>query len=107
MMRAFAAMIFALAVAVLPAGAATAGADSTQRAVAAFIASNFKLAMAQAMGDLTSQGLTLDSAAVMDMVRADLATPYDRAEHTAAYDAVMLAVANARAGVNDAFIAEA
>ena len=82
MMRAFAAMIFALAVAVLPAGAATAGADSTQRAVAAFIASNFKLAMAQAMGDLTSQGLTLDSAAVMDMVRADLATPYDRAEHT-------------------------
>ncbi len=107
MMRAFAAMIFALAVAVLPAGAATAGADSTQRAVAAFIASNFKLAMAQAMGDLTSQGLTLDSAAVMDMVRADLATPYDRAEHTASYDAVMLAVANARAGVNDAFMAEA
>ena len=47
-MRFLAATILALAATALPAGAATATADSTQRAVASFIASNFKLAMQQA-----------------------------------------------------------
>lgn len=106
-MRGIAAMILAVAASVLPAGAATAPADSTQRAVASFISSNFKLAVQQALSDLGSQGLALDSAAVLAMVKADLDTPYDRDAHTAAYEAVMLAVADARKVINDRFMAEA
>lgn len=106
-MRFLAATILALAATALPAGAATATADSTQRAVASFIASNFKLAMQQAFADLTSQGLALDSAEILALVKEDLGTPYSREAHTAAYESVMMAVADARKAVNDKFMAEA
>ncbi len=106
-MRILAATILALAATALPAGAATAPADSTQRAVAAFIASNFKIAMQQAFADLSAQGLQLDSAEILSLVKEDLGKPYSREAHTAAYESVMTAVADARKAVNDRFMAEA
>lgn len=106
-MRILAATILAIAATALPAGAATTPADSTQRSVATFIASNFKLAMQQAFSDLTAQGLALDSAKIIALVKEELGTPYSHDKHTAAYESVMMAVADARKVVNDKFMAEA
>lgn len=63
--------------------------------------------MQQAFSDLGAQGLALDSAEILALVKEDLGTPYSREAHTAAYESVMMAVANARKAVNEQFMAEA
>lgn len=107
MKRFFAAIILTATMAMPSPLSAATNTENTTHSVATFVASNFKLAITQAIADLRSQGLDIDSAAVLDMVRADLATPYDRDAHTAAYDAVMTAVAQARDHVNASFMADA
>lgn len=57
--------------------------DSLTLEVGTFIASNFKAGMGQVLGNLASQGLQLDSAAVVAIVKEQLSTPYDEAAHRA------------------------
>lgn len=78
--------------------------DSTEQAVATFIASNFKVGIGQVLGDLQAQGLELDSARVVDMVIRDLAGPYNETAHQSAYEAVTKAVESARTRLNEAFL---
>lgn len=106
-MRVLAAIILAVAATALPAGAATASVDSTARSVATFISANLKLGLQQTLAELAAQGLSVDSAEVIGLVREDLATPYDREAHVVAYEAVMRAMAEGRRVVNDRFMAEA
>ena len=62
--------------------------DSVDRAVAVFIASNIKLAIANALQGITDTGLTVDTAAVRAMLPALLAEPYNEAEHNDAVAAI-------------------
>lgn len=71
---------------------AAAAADSVDRAVAVFIASNIKLAITNALQGITDTGLAVDTAAVRAMLPALLAEPYNTQEHDAAVTAIDKAI---------------
>ncbi len=81
--------------------------DSLERATAVFISSNFKLGVEQALRELSSRGLDVDSATVMRLVAQELATPYSRQAHDAAYEYVSAAMAASQKAASEAFLAEA
>lgn len=74
-------------------GAGAVSADSLDRAVAVFFASQFKMAFANGLGDLRATGLEVDSAAVLRLIAADMAQPYDTLAQDRAF-AVIDAAAN-------------
>lgn len=74
--------------------ARTAAADSLDRAVAVFFASQFKMAFANGLGDIRSTGLDVDSAKVMQYIAEDMTQPYDSAAQDRAF-AIIDAAANA------------
>ncbi len=74
-----------VAAAVSVSGAATpVPADSLNEAVAVFVASNMKLAVDNALGQLLATGVDCDTAAVKRLVLAELSKPYDATAHTTA-----------------------
>ncbi len=85
----------AAAAASVPAPAAV-SADSLDRQVAVFVASNIKLAVNNALADLVATGVDCDTAAVRRMVIEELALPYDRDAHAHANEVIDRAM-NARA----------
>lgn len=81
----------AIAAAALCATAATAApapADSLDRAVAVFVASNMKIAVDNALAQLTATGVDVDTTAVKALIVEEFARPYDRAAHDAANAAI-------------------
>ena len=103
-LRSLAAALVALATA---SATGTEPADSLAADAATFIASNFKLGFSQAMNELSARGMTLDSAKVMEMVIAQMAQPYNRQAHTAAYEHVMRSITTAQTALAEEFLAEA
>lgn len=74
--------------------ARTATADSLDRAVAVFFASQFKMAFANGLGDIRSTRLEVDSAKVMQLIAQEMTLPYDPAAQDRAF-AIIDAAANA------------
>ena len=81
--------------------------DSLERATAVFISSNFKLGVEQALLELGARGLEVDSAKVMRMVAEELAAPYSREAHDAAYEYVSAAIAARQKAAAATFLADA
>ncbi|MCM1067093.1 MAG: FKBP-type peptidyl-prolyl cis-trans isomerase [Muribaculaceae bacterium] len=91
-----------LATALSGAAATVAPADSLNRQVAVFVASNMKIAVDNALAQLAATGVQCDTAIVRRMIAEELVKPYDRAEHdaaNAAIDAAMSRMAAEQAGL--------
>lgn len=73
-----------LAAALMAVSAHALEADSLNRAVAVFMASNFKVAIENALNDLEATGLKVDTAAVKRYVAQEVLAPYNAAAHRAA-----------------------
>ena len=98
------------ALAAVAANAAAAPGDSLDRSVAVFVASNMKLAVDNALAQLTATGVDCDTAVVRRLIFDELQRPYSKAEHdaaVAAIDAAMEAKANAAAGMSELMLAQA
>lgn len=74
--------------------AQTGTADSLDRAVAVFFASQFKVALTNGLADLRATGLDVDSAKVLRLIAEDLKLPYDSVAQERSF-AVIDAAANA------------
>lgn len=78
--------------------------DSLDRAVATFIASNFKVAMDNAIADLECTGLKIDAAAIRRMVIEDMPSPYDSDAHNAATAVIENAVGRVSIAASDSLL---
>lgn len=78
--------------------------DSLDRAVATFIASNFKAAMSNAIADLEHTGLKIDAEAIRAMIIEQMSTPYDSAAHSRATAAIEKAVSDVSAAASDSLL---
>lgn len=78
--------------------------DSLDRALATFIASNFKVAMNNAIADLERTGLKIDAAAIRRMVIEDMPEPYDSAAHSAATAVIESAVGRVSIAASDSLL---
>lgn len=99
----FVALAFALT---LPTASAQTSvpADSLDSAVATFIASNFKVAMENAIADLQQTGLKVDADAVRRMVIENMSKPYDSDAHTRATAIIENAVNSISAAASDSLL---
>ncbi len=79
-------------------------ADSLDRAVATFIASNFKVAMDNAIADLERTGLKIDATAIRRMVIENMPAPYDSAAHNAATAIIEKAVNSVSIAASDSLL---
>lgn len=88
------------------AGAQNASASQSEvdHAIAVFIASNVKLAVDNALQSIAVTGIDCDTAAVRTMIAAELARPYDAAEHVRANDIVDAAMAAKARSESDAML---
>lgn len=93
-----------LACALTPCAVAQTASDSLDRSVAVFIASNIKLSVSNALGDIAAMGIDCDTAAVRALIAAELARPYDAAAHQAANEAIDAAMAERAVRESDAFL---
>lgn len=93
------------------AGAPVAAAQSQQQnvknAVAAFIASNFKLAYDNAVADLHATGLDVDTVGLKALIAAEFFKPYDAAAHQNAVDTIEKAVDSISRAASDSLLAKA
>ncbi len=88
-------------------GAAAAEPDSLSRAVAVFMASNFKIAVENALGDLRTTGLDVDTTAVKALLLDELARPYNANEHRDANAFIEQAIERHARAESDALLARA
>lgn len=92
-------------------GAATAAAsepvDSLTQAAGTFIASNFQIGMRQVLDQLSAQGLSLDSAAVVEVVKEQLGYPYSEDAHRASAQYLSDAVRMRTAKIESDFLRQA
>lgn len=79
-------------------------ADSLNRAVATFIASNFKVAMENAIADLGNTGVKFDADAVRRMVIEDMSKPYDSEAHNRAMSVIEASVNAVSAAASDSLL---
>ncbi len=68
--------------------AQTAVADSLDRAVAVFFASQFKVAFANGLADLRATGIDVDSASVIRLIAGEIEEPYDSLAQDRAFAAI-------------------
>lgn len=96
-----------MAAAALSAAAQSTAADSLNRAVATFMASNFKIAVDNALADLRVTGLEIDTAQVKTLLLDELVTPYSAEAHSAASDYIERAIELKARAESDALLERA
>lgn len=93
--------------AVAPVRAAVAETDSLNEAVAVFVASNIKLSVDNALANLEKTGVKVDTAVVKKLILAELAKPYNEAEHDAANRVIDRALSARAVAESNEFLAAA
>ncbi|MBO4943594.1 MAG: FKBP-type peptidyl-prolyl cis-trans isomerase [Muribaculaceae bacterium] len=74
--------------AALGAKAQTVAADSLERAVAVFFASQFKVAYNNGLADVRATGIEIDSAAVLRLIAQEITQPYDSLAQDRAFELI-------------------
>ncbi len=101
------AVLAIFAAAALSAAAQSVPADSLSRAVATFMASNFKIAVENALNDLRTTGLDIDTTQVKALLLEEFVTPYSADAHTAASAYIEQAIQRKAKAESDALLADA